>query len=216
VYALDANGNRVPQEIVPKKEAGRRARRAPGLEFPDKEIIVDLPWVAVMGIVDHRAIERVLASGARIERFAAESVYQRVDLQRQERFASGLWSEWQRVDPEPTTRVLDNLPELDRDNLPGDFRISSLVDPLPYLKAGDWKGVEVDRIILPTLRRNIPSLPPTVPPLLMVRKLDPSVQPGRTYRYRARLVLADVRQGSAQKKEIASAWSDMTEPVVIP
>ena len=58
------------------------------------------------------------------------------------------------------------------------------------------------------------------PPVLMVRCLDFTVEPGRTYRYRARVVLFNphFNQGNPRdrNKLIFGPWSDVTDIVTIP
>jgi len=51
------------------------------------------------------------------------------------------------------------------------------------------------------------------PPLLMLRQFDFSVEPGQTYRYRARLVVWDTR---GRRKEVAGLWSEPTESILVP
>jgi hypothetical protein len=224
VYALHKNGNRIRMEPVPNKNRRRRRLGPADHDGFDKEVIVDLSWAAVTGVVDHRAIESGFGNGAKIGRLAAEHVYRRVELERQERSDAGVWSNWRGVDPEPTLRFLDNLPELDFEKTPDDLRIFPLIDPLPYLKAGVWAGVDVDRFVPALIEKNAapkiggwrpatagPS--PLIPPLLMMRQLDFTVQPGQIYKYRARLVVDDSR---SRKKEVAGAWSEPTEPVTVP
>jgi hypothetical protein len=54
------------------------------------------------------------------------------------------------------------------------------------------------------------------PPVLMMRSLDFTVEPGRTYRYRARFGLFNPhydREKPGDRKEIFSPWSDATDIV---
>ena len=239
VYALDAKGNRIKGEPVPAKRSRRRVEPAeqngdrlpngpPEPDRPDKEEVVDIAWAAVTGVVEQRVIEKVLANGGRVGRRWAEAVYRRVDLERQERPFAGPWSNWQAVDPEPTIRVLDNLPEFDEERTPEDFRTTNLVDPLPILKAGKWDGVDVDRFV-PAVheKRAVPQIgelrgrqaakrrspEPPLPPLLMCRQFDFTVRPGHIYRYRARLVVDNARW---RRTEVVSGWSEATEPATVP
>jgi hypothetical protein len=57
-------------------------------------------------------------------------------------------------------------------------------------------------------------------PVLMVRSLDFTVEPGRTYRYRARVILfnPDYQRGNSRdrNKWILGPWSDATEAVTLP
>jgi RNA polymerase sigma factor (sigma-70 family) len=241
VYELDENGDRMtnPEAAV---RPNRRRRvvagdniddptpKPPGDPGPAREVIADLSWVVVTGVVDHRAIKRNLAARRKVGRHAAEIVYRRVDLERQERSQAGGWSEWQTVDPEPTMRILDNLPEVDAEKTPDELRIESLVDPLPFLKAGVWSGVDVERFAPAVKKNNAGERPGMMgglmkgggrsprpgsagPPLLMSRQLDFTVEPGHAYRYRARLVVEDARW---RRKEVAGAWSEPTGSVTVP
>ena len=110
VYALDAKGRRIPGEPVPAKRRRRRREPAdqkgdrllngpPAPERPDKEVIVDMSWALVTGVVDQRVIEQSLANGDRVGQLWAEQVYRRVDLERQERSATDRWSDWPRSIP---------------------------------------------------------------------------------------------------------------------
>ncbi len=239
VYALDENGDRIPNLEAVRPRQNRRivaaidngdptAKRPKHPEAPSKEVIADLSWVVVTGVVDQRAVESSLANRGRVGRRWAEQVYRRVELEKQERSSSGGWSDWQAVDPAPTLRVLENVPEVEFEKTPDELRLTNLVDMLPYLKAGEWTGVDVDRFV-PAVRekkaipqigkdrgRQVPKprLPePPLPSLLMTRQLDFTVESGHTYKYRARLVVDDVR---LRWKEVASGWSEPTEPVTVP
>jgi hypothetical protein len=230
---IASKGNRIPDAPVPVKRRRRRAKAADNadagvpnfqenLESPAKEVIADLSWAAVTGVVDQRVIEQRLADGVRVGRLWAEQFYRRVELERQELSSTDGWSDWRAVDPEPTIRILDNLPEHNEEKAPEELRITNLVDPLPVLKPGKWKGVDVDRFVPAVHVENVvrpigkavprvPELP--LPPLLMVRQFDFSVRPGHTYRYRARLVVDDSRW---RRTEVASAWTEPTEAVTVP
>ena len=160
-------------------------------------------------------------------------------------------------------RILDNMPEADEEKTPDELRIDALVDPLPFVKGANWKGVNVERFVpLASDTRDVhradsqradekaarnerpadvkgappKELPPggimqfgggeggpenrrradktrrPEPPLLMIRQFDFSVESGRTYRYRARLVIWDIR---GRRKEVARAWSETTGSVTV-
>jgi hypothetical protein len=119
---------------------------------------------------------------------------------------------------------------VDVEKTPEELRLDAIVDPLPYLKAGAWSGVDVERFVPKRNENNAGQRPvmvggqilggrqrtkprAAVPPVLMSRQFDFSVDPGRTYRYRARLVVEDARW---RRKEVAGAWSEATNPVMIP
>ena len=222
VYALDENGNRIEMPPVPSK---RRQRGGEGLERPSKEVSIDLSWAVVTAVFDHHLLaQQTFPNGGAFRSIRPEHLYRRVDLERQERSRNGDWSDWRPVDPAPTLRVLDNVPEVDEERTPDEIRSLPLIDPLPFLKEGVWTGVDVERFV-PKVRENNPDQPvghvgrfektkrATTPPVLMVRQFDFSVAPGATYRYRARLAVDDTRW---RRREVSGAWSEPTEAVTIP
>jgi RNA polymerase sigma factor (sigma-70 family) len=207
VYELDQNAER----ILAKPEVY-------------KETPLETSWVVVTGSASRSLIHdnlRRLRAGMEPSRNA---FYRRVDLQRQERQADGSWSSWTIVDPEPTLRILDNVPEEDEELTPDQFRLETLCDPLPHLTEGQWRGVNVGRFVPPReyridvsvpldLSRN--RIPRPEPAELMLRQFDFSVERGQTYRYRARLVVLAHPPGR-RAGELAGAWSEPTPPVVVP
>jgi hypothetical protein len=259
VYALDQNDNRLPARLDDPNG-------------PTAEVLIELPWAVVTGIVDHRDIQGRVSKGGESPAITARELYRRVELGRQTRLPSGTWSDWQRVDAEPTLRILDNLPEQDEELTPEEFRIIALVDPLPFARGATWDGVHVESLVPKVWKTRVggravtpgavekaqrnerppvtphgfvrglvdgaptKGLPPggimqfgggktgvdlgaiananqPEPPLLMLRQFDFTVDPGQTYRYRARLVIWDTR---GRKKEVAGDWSEPTGPVTVP
>ena len=67
----------------------------------------------------------------------------------------GSWTEWQDVDAKVNLAVLDNLPEHDEELVPENVRPESLVDPLPFLKAGLWEKVHIASLV-PKEKKEIP------------------------------------------------------------
>jgi hypothetical protein len=260
VYALDQNDKRLPARLEDPNG-------------PTAEVLIELPWAVVTGIVDHRDIQRRVSKGGESPAITARELYRRVELGRQTLLPSGTWSDWQLVDAEPTLRILDNLPGQDEEMTPEELRIDALVDPLPFARGATWEGVHVERLVpkvwetrvvgradTPGAVENAPGnerppatphgivqglvqglvngaptkgLPPggimqfgarkkrrgiakadkAEPPLLMLRQFDFTVDPGQTYRYRARLVIWDTR---GRRKEVAGDWSEPTGPVTVP
>jgi RNA polymerase sigma factor (sigma-70 family) len=229
VYALDQNGERATMPPV----ASKRRRRQGGemlLEAPAKEIVVEVSWVVITGVVPHHlVIQNRLNAGLKSGSISPERLYRRVDLERAERLQDNAWSDWRAVDAEPTMRILDNMPEVEAEKTPDEVRFDTLVDPLPFLKVGAWNGVDVDRFVRKANENGAgqppvivggrmkgggrPAKPTPAPPVLMLRQLDFSVERGRTYRYRARLVVEEER---GRKKEVAGPWSESTLPVTVP
>jgi hypothetical protein len=122
-------------------------------------------------------------------------------------------------------RILDNLPEEDKELVPPGFRLESLVDRLPHRTNGRWSRVNPERILITgriTERRVIGVNPDPKEQVLaalrseelMMSSFDFSVVPGRTYRYRARIVFLATAAGRSWQKK-AGEWSRPTEPVAV-
>jgi RNA polymerase sigma factor (sigma-70 family) len=215
VYELNREGKRQPGE-------SRRRGEVEPRRFKETEL--ELSWAVVTGVIPNRAILKD-AGAAAADPESLTRFYRRVELSRQELANEGFWSERQPVDPQPTMRILDNLPEEDEELVPPEFRLESLVDPLPHRLDGRWSRVNPERILITgrlTERRVIGVNPDPKEQVLaalrseelMMRSFDFSVVPGRTYRYRARIVfLAPAAGRSWQKK--AGEWSRPTEPVAV-
>ncbi len=131
--------------------------------------------------------------------------------------------------------ILDNVPGVEFDRTPEEVRVQNLVDPLPHLKSGGWGGVYVDELVpvknqaAQDIRfgpaggfgqpRRVEPPPEVESPVLMLRTLDFTVESGRTYRYRARVVVRN-REWKPGEKRIKRTefgpWSEMTDVVSVP
>jgi RNA polymerase sigma factor (sigma-70 family) len=217
VYALDGRTNRIVEH--PK------GRRRPTEEIAYKEVALDLRWVVVTGLLDHRALRQSLADSDKVAFEVAHPDYRRIDVQRQESQPGGGWSDWTPVDRDPTCLILDNLPEESAERTPQQVRLEALVDPLPYLKTGSWRGVDVERLVAqraedvqapkPRYDRRLYNFPTTEAPEIMVRSLDFTVEPSRSYRYRVRIVI-EGRACGGRRTEWIGPWSRPSPEVVTP
>lgn len=231
VYQRDGEGERVPRD-------GQRKNG------PFREVDRDIRWAVVTGVMDHRKVQEALNMADRKPPPPVHRLYVRIELERQTRWEEDSWSGWKRVDADTNLGVLDNLPEVEAERVPESFRPTGLVDPLPYLKQGEWRGVDVEDFVPPGVdakkRQPLPQAPPKdarrdSPDVLMVRSLDFTVEPGRTYRYRARVVLFnpdfrppamrgvvldnpddDPRHRLHTHRFLLGPWSEPTGPVTIP
>jgi hypothetical protein len=243
VYDLNRQGERI---LVPGGEKAalptmgiirlfrERERGTAGtkeLVRPFTEVERELHWAVLTGVVDHREIQES-ARQAGFEQFAPQHFYRRIDLQRQTRDEQGNWSAWSMVDPAPTDRVLNNLPEEDEELI--EHLEPNLINPLPHRMHGKWEGVNVERLIprgpvktwietpeqptpgIPGMMRQRQAVPRQLPPELMMRSFDFSVSPGHTYRYRARVVGVDMRDMPRQAAEFFGVWSQPTNAVTVP
>jgi hypothetical protein len=210
VYALDAVGKRIPE--------------VPG----DPKATLDIRWAVVTGVVDHGAIQESFSDGDNLAVPSAERIYRRVDLERQS-LERGSWSGWHAVDTDLNYRILDNLPDKVLERTDDEFRVDNLVDPVPVLVEGIWKGLDVERLV-PHLRdgklvdplvemRPAKKLDRARPPVLMMRAFDFGVEPGKTYRYRARLVFWTPEEIRRKMKRTPSVfhgpWSEPTDAVKV-
>jgi RNA polymerase sigma factor (sigma-70 family) len=215
VYALDDAGERI------RDRANDRPR-------PFRETLLDVRWAVVTGVVDHRAIQKSFTNGDGVAAAVAEEIYRRVDLERQTQDrVQRTWSTWNAVDWERKYRVIDNLPERGREPTNARFRLDALVDPTPVLAEGVWKGLDVERLVPHLVQgklvdplneiERLEKLAGARPPVLMLRAFDFTVEPGKTYRYRARLVFyspPEVRRVH-KREEILGPWSEPSDPVEV-
>lgn len=220
IYELDEKGERI------RSRAGDR-------NAPFREMQREIRWAVVTGLIDHDQVQKSLIMEPPQPPPPAERLYCRVELERQTLRQDGTWSGWVPADAEATLRILDNVPELEEERVAPEHRVVSLVDPLPFLTVGKWRGVDVVELI-PAQRKEIlldqpvAGSNPTVPalglrrdrpPALMIRSFDFAVEPGWTYRYRARVMLfnpAFNQAGRRQDRFIPGPWSVATEIVTIP
>lgn len=238
-YALDQEGERI-RERVRKKVRNRTGgmmvgvRKKKRIAIAFKEETRDVRWAVITGILDHRRVQWWYRDGGQRVLKPARDVYCRVELQRKTLEKDGPWSNWQSVDMQANLSILDNVPEVEEERALEDFRVTNLVDPLPFLKAGRWSGVNVESFVpiqeesaeaprsrpmeAPEELRPATTPPEAESPVLMLRTLDFTVEAGRTYRYRSRVVVfnPDYQRGEKRPKLIFGPWSEATEIVTVP
>jgi len=128
------------------KKEGAPAEGATPEAGPMKETTKGVRWVAITGVLDYQKLrDNYLAALKRPE--IAYPHFKQLDIERQVRQSDGSWSEWEPIDVERNRQILDNLPEEDEEWTPENVRISDLVAPLPFLKAGYWERVHVARMV---------------------------------------------------------------------
>jgi hypothetical protein len=207
LYALDKDGQRID----------------PSGNGIFKEATVETHWVVITGVLDHQAVRERLRRGRGEDSIEVHPNYRRTEVERQELAPDANWSAWSNVDREKNRLLLRNLPEQARELTSQDVRFDALVDPLPFLKAGVWEGVDVERLVTVTSRlQGITRRPgvrlriaTTDAPEIMVRSLDFTVVPGFHYRYRVRIVI-DGSDGVGQQREVFGPWSEPTAEVAVP
>ncbi len=128
------------------KETPQEGAADAASQVPSKEITKGVRWVAITGVLDNgRLHENYLAALKRPE--VAYPHFKQLDVERQVKQPDGSWSDWEAIDLDRNRLLLDNLPEADEEWTPETVRISSLVAPLPFLKAGSWERVHVARMV---------------------------------------------------------------------
>jgi hypothetical protein len=215
LYALDPEGNRIRN-----REAGDVVR------FQEAER--EIRWAVITGVIDHQQVPKAWIAAHRKMLPDAESIYRRVDLQRRTLQKDGTWSGWKMVDAEANYTILDNLPVVEEERVPEHDRLELLVDPLPHLTQGRWEGVDVEEF-LPSVNERRKDLRAEhlprfraqrdLPPILMIRALDFTVEPGRVYRYRARVILDNPyfnRARSGVNRWLQGPWSEASEVITVP
>jgi hypothetical protein len=219
LFAVDEKGDRIvqmPPLLLQRANAGRPDETPVAY----KEEVRHLRWAVVVGTLDFRAIREARLGkdgrNAELER----QLCKRIDIQRQTRNPDGTWTDWNDIDSDANYKVLDSITEVAKERTKPDVYLEAVVDPLPLLKSGEWRGVDVPAFLDPNAEKapTIFGFPvghaslPLPADEIMVRCLDFTVQPGASYRYRARVVLSDV----AQRDDIFGPWSEATGPVTIP
>jgi len=126
-----------------KKEA---IAEAPKPQGPFKETTKGVRWVAITGVLDYKTLRaNYLTALKRPE--VAYPHFARLNVQRQALQGDSTWSEWEDVNAEENDKILNNLPEVDEEWALEPTRLSGLVDPLPFLKAGYWERVHVASLV---------------------------------------------------------------------
>jgi hypothetical protein len=219
LFAVDEKGDRIVQMAPPLLQRAN-AGRPEETPVAYKEELRHLRWAVVVGTLDFRAIREARLGkdgrNAELER----RLCKRIDLQRQSRNPDGTWTDWNDIDDQALYRILDNITEIAKERTKTDVYLEAVVDPLPLLKSGEWRGVDVPAFLDPNAEKapTIFGFPVGHAPLslpadqIMVRSLDFTVQPEASYRYRARVVLSD----GAQREGFSGPWSEPTNAVAIP
>jgi hypothetical protein len=118
----------------------------PGIEPRMKEKTVGIRWVAITGVLKYKQLRDTYLSALKRPEVAYPH-FKQLDVERQVKQSDGSWSEWEAIDQSRNMQILDNLPEEDEEWTPDTVRISALVSPLPYLKAGFWERVHVAKMV---------------------------------------------------------------------
>jgi hypothetical protein len=139
--------------IVKKEDGSTETAQA---EAPSKEVTKGVRWVAITGVLNYKILrDNYLSALKRPE--AAYPHFKQLDIERQVKQSDGSWADWEAIDVERNRQILDNLPEESEEWTPENVRISALVNPLPFLKAGFWERVHVARMV-PQEKLEVPKI----------------------------------------------------------
>jgi hypothetical protein len=217
LFAVDEKGDRIvqmPPLLLQRANAGRPEETPVAY----KQDLRHLRWAVVVGTLDFRAIrEARLGKDGRNSELECK-LCKRIDLQRQTRNPDGSWTDWNDIDVDANYKVFDSITEVARERTKINVYLEAFVDPLPLLKSGEWRGVDVNAFLEDHVEK-APKVaihahtPLTLPAdEVMVRCIDFTVQPKASYRYRTRVVLSDV----ALRDGLFGSWSEPTAAVTIP
>ena len=106
-----------------------------------KQTVKGLRWVVLTGVLDNKAFIKNFSKA--IRQTSAHPNYLRLDVTRQVRDTSGDWSDWEKVDLDRNYTILDNLPDSSEELTKDEYRIETLVDPLPKLLFLEIRSVEL-------------------------------------------------------------------------
>ncbi len=138
--ALAGSGGRRSSE--PAKDEAQPAidtQRKPKIET------VGYRWVSLVGTFPHQEQRDLYVRALKDPN--AQPNYQRLDLQRQVLLPDGSWSDWRDVDRETNQDVLAYVAFKDEELTPDEVRLEPLVDMLPWLKAGSYRGVHIASLV---------------------------------------------------------------------
>jgi hypothetical protein len=117
-----------------------------GQEGPFKEETKGLRWVVITGVLDHKKMRDNYLAALKNPAVAHPN-FRHLDVQRQVKQPDGEWGDWEDIDAEANHKITYNLTEEEEELTPEDVRLDTLVDPLPFLKAGYWERVHVASLV---------------------------------------------------------------------
>jgi len=118
------------------EKAEETAEKPSNAEY--KDALHGYRWVALVGKLDHAKQKELYAKALKVE--SANPNYLRLDVERQELNSDGSWADWTQVDRKPYEDVKKVLTKEEKEFVPADARIDTLVDVLPFLEVGYWVG----------------------------------------------------------------------------
>ena len=106
-----------------------------------QEVIKGYRWVVVTGLFDYEKQRAAFARSLKLDFASAYPDFVRLEVQKRRLGRDGAWGEWEPVDREKNLEILENVPEIDKERTIEAARLKPLVDELPFLKSGSYRGV---------------------------------------------------------------------------
>lgn len=128
---MDEEEKAAPKEEETPVEEDRKPR----------EVIKGYRWIVVTGLFDNQKQRDLIARALKIDFPTAYPAFERLEVQKRRLNHDGTWGEWEPVDREKNLQILENVPEIDKERTIDESRLKPLVDELPFLKTGYWRGV---------------------------------------------------------------------------
>ena len=129
------------------------------------EVVKGFRWIAVTGLFDNKKLREAYAKAQNLDFASAHPNYLRLDLQRQQLSTDGGdWSEWANVAREDNLEVLNNVPEIEEEMTVEESRLPALVDHLPFLKWGNYRGVHLAAFLTDASKKAIAAPKPAAKP----------------------------------------------------
>ena len=200
--------------------------------------VVPLSFVVVTGVFDHDEFRRELAEERGYDAESPRSIYRHVETQRQRLLPDTSWSPWEGIDLDAIASISRDIAFEEENRVPGGVLVDQLVEFVPFVTG---EGIEKDRFrparflkeppdeargmvmgaaaqgtgMGAVVMRNGPGREAPIAPIIMLRAVDLTVEPGASYRYRLRVVTEDDRSQLAGRRELVGDWSEPTPAVTV-
>lgn len=150
--ALTKNDESAPAE-TPKAET--KPESDPSQPKP-VEALVGKRWVAVVGTVDNKKLRDAWMKALKVDLSSAYPNYLGVELERKRLQDDGKWSDWTPVDRQKNELVQLDMTGAEKEIVPETMILPTLVDRLPFLQVGYWRGVHVAKLVPEELKKPKP------------------------------------------------------------
>ncbi len=114
-------------------------------------------FVAITGVLDNKQMIENYARALKVDESSrvAHPDYAPLEIQRQRKQEDGTWTAWEDVNVEANEAILNDIAEQDDELTREENRLLSLVDPLPFLRAGYYHNVHIAKFLTDESQRKI-------------------------------------------------------------